>query len=327
MTKSLTLVLFLAAALAVVPGFALGGAVARPDAQSPAVTQSPRSAPSSIEIATIKRPRLRETAPAEPPKPVEIPPGLTPVEPVPTPLAPESVEADVSMRSIAVTSGYAGAEIVVFGTIENSRQPSAESGFYDVAIVVEGVTERQDLRQKQRVGGLWVNRQAFAFASVPSYYALASTRPVEEFTEAGVRDALGLGFDHIAMTPAVAKSAQPSSVELAEFRQAIARLKSNQSLYLRDDYGVVFSGRSLFRAAVRLPATIPVGMLTARVYLFQNGIQLSQYQSRVTLTREGLERWLHDFAFDKPLLYGLFVVALAVAAGLTASAVFRPRAM
>jgi signal transduction histidine kinase len=34
----------------------------------------------------------------------------------------ERVEADVSTRTIAITSGYSGAEVIVFGAIENSRQ-------------------------------------------------------------------------------------------------------------------------------------------------------------------------------------------------------------
>ena len=44
------------------------------------------------------------------------------------------------------------------------------------------------------------------------------------------------------------------------------------------------------------------------------------------LEREGLERHLHAFAFGYPTLYGLMTVAIAIAAGLAASAMFRKAA-
>ncbi len=52
--------------------------------------------------------------------------------------AKESVEADASTRQVAITSSFTGTEILVFGTVENSVQPSAEAGTYDVVVVVEG---------------------------------------------------------------------------------------------------------------------------------------------------------------------------------------------
>ena len=58
------------------------------------------------------------------------------------PGARESVQADVSARTVSVTSSFNGTEIVIFGAVDNSQQPSAESGYYDVVIVVEGVPGR-----------------------------------------------------------------------------------------------------------------------------------------------------------------------------------------
>jgi hypothetical protein len=53
---------------------------------------------------------------------------------------------------------------------------------------------------------------------------------------------------------------------------------------------------------------------------------LSQYSVRLNLEREGLERHLHGFAFSFPTLYGLMTVAIAIAAGLIASTIFRKAA-
>ena len=60
------------------------------------------------------------------------------------PGANESLAADVSARNIAVTSNFNGTEIVVFGAVDGSQQPSAESGYYDVLIEWESGYQQTD---------------------------------------------------------------------------------------------------------------------------------------------------------------------------------------
>lgn len=236
----------------------------------------------------------------------------------------ESVEADVSTRSVSITSGFTGTEIIVFGTVENSRQPSAEAGTYDVVVVVEGTPLPVTVRKKSRVAGLWVNTDSLRFASFPSYYAIASTRPLDEVTEVATLNSNEIGFNHIRMVPAGrAYINNPNPKEAVEYRKAVIQLKQEDGLYLTTDYGVIFIGRSLFRASVTLPPNVPVGPMTARVYLFKQGKLLSQYESKVDLQRTGLERLLHDAAFEHPVLYALATILLALIAGLFAAFIFR----
>ena len=239
------------------------------------------------------------------------------------PGARESVQADVSARNVAVTSSFNGTEIVIFGAVDNSQQPSAESGYYDVLIVVEGVPTRTVARRKNNVAGLWLNTAAATFDLVPSYYAIASTRPIDEITSEEFRATHGIGFQHLRFAPAFGQAQALSTEDLAEFRRAIIRLKRKQGLYVQDPFSVAFIGRSLFRATIELPANVTVGPFETRVYLFREEKLLSQYAVRLNLEREGVERHLHAFAFGYPTLYGLMTVMIAVAAGLTASTVFR----
>jgi hypothetical protein len=44
---------------------------------------------------------------------------------------------------------------------------------------------------------------------------------------------------------------------------------------------------------------------------------------RLTLEREGLERYLYSFAHRLPTLYGMVTVMIAVGSGLLASTLFR----
>ena len=271
-----------------------------------------------VEVAAKRKPALR-MGPRRPP------PARAPA---PLPQAPvEKVEADVSTRSVEVTTDFTGHEILVFGAIDNNQQPGEEAGYYDVVVVVEGTPLPVVVRRKSDIAGVWVNTSSVIFASVPSYYATASTRPVEEIAGPLVLERSAIGFAHIKMTPAPGHRWSYTDYELAAFKAAVIRLKQNEGLYVvQAKDGVTFTGRSLFRATVSLPANVPVGPLVARTYLFRDGEVLSAHIARVTLERTGIERLLHNFAFRYPLSYGVFAVFLAALSGLLASAFFRREA-
>jgi uncharacterized protein (TIGR02186 family) len=273
--------------------------------------------------ATVAQQQRRQKAAPAPSVAKEAP--HTPLEEIKReqqPGATESVQADVSARNVPVTSSFHGTEIVIFGAVDNSQQPSAESGYYDVLIVVEGVPGRIVVRRKNNVAGLWLNTASATFDVVPSYYAIASTRPIDEITTEEFRASHGVGFQHLRFVPAFGQPQALSTEDLREFQQAIIRLKQKQGLYIQDNFRVAFIGKSLFRATIELPANVTVGPFDTRVYLFHDEKLLSQYSVRLNLEREGLERYLHRFAFGSPTLYGLVTVALAIAAGLVASTVF-----
>ncbi|MBA2125525.1 hypothetical protein DLM45_04705 [Hyphomicrobium methylovorum] len=233
--------------------------------------------------------------------------------------APEGIESDASTRQVAITSSFTGTEILVFGTVENSVQESPEAGTYDIAVVVEGMPQPAIVRRKARVGGIWINVSSVRFANLPSFYAIASTRPIDEFASAELLDAEGIGFDHIPMK--VTRVASAGDVK--SYKEAFIRLKTEEGLYVKSNFGVSFIGRSLFRSTIALPPNVPVAPLTARVFLFKDGKLLGRSKSTVMLEREGLERYLHSTAFSQPLLYGLATVLMAVAGGLAAAFAFR----
>lgn len=232
----------------------------------------------------------------------------------------ERVEADVSTRSVSITSSFTGVEIVVFGAIDNAQTLGPEAGLYDIVVVVKGRNQTLTVRQKNWRAGIWINTRAVKFDGAPSYYAITSTRALDELADPFVLRQNDIGFNRIPMRPVDGWSGLTSG-ELEDFRQALIRLKQSERLFQRDDYGVVFVGRNLFRATIDLPANVPVGPLTAYVHLLRDGQLIDTFTTQVTLERQGLERYLYNFAFGQPLLYGIFCVFVAVLAGLTASAV------
>jgi uncharacterized protein (TIGR02186 family) len=234
-------------------------------------------------------------------------------------LPKETIEADVSTRTVAVDTAFTGTRIVVFGTVENSRQTRPDEGLYDVAIVLEGPREPLTVRRKANVAGLWINTTNYVFKDVPSFYAIVTTRPVVEIAPKPVLWQNGIGFEFLRFDP----EQKLGSKELDEFRNSIVRLKSGQKLYVGSERGVAFIGKSLFRATVDLPANVSIGEFNAWIYLFRKGELLSTYKTRLGLQREGIEQQLHSFAVEQPLWYGIVAVLLAMLSGLAASMAFR----
>ncbi|WP_083567675.1 TIGR02186 family protein [Hyphomicrobium sp. CS1GBMeth3] len=307
----------LLALLAVASAWCLGGGDAR--AQSPDKPEA--ELPDWGE--PLRKRAQRSKRRAEPRAPAPRPARRAAERDAEATAAKETVEADVSSRNIAITSAFTGTEVVVFGSVFNSRQPSAEAGYYDVIVVLEGMPTPLVARRKSNVAGLWVNTDSFRFESVPSYYAIASTRPIEEIADPPLLARHAIGHEYARLAPAAHSASTTEPDELKAYKDAVIRIKQQEGLYIERDYAVIFIGKSLFRSSIALPANVPVGPLTARVYLFREGELLSTFQSRVRLERSGVELWIYRAAMHHPFYYGLAAVALAALAGLLASMPFR----
>lgn len=229
----------------------------------------------------------------------------------------ESVETDISSRNVAIESNFTGAEIVVFGTIAHSRQTASEADIYDLAVVIRGPEEPMVTRRKERVMGVWINTRSREFQNVPGYYAVLSTRPLDEISDRETLLRYGIGFDSLLLERTRA-DAPPDP-----FRTALIRIMSNGGLYRRSEEGVTFIGTSLFRATFKLPANVPNGEYWAEVFAFTDGAMISHNSSRLTIRKEGFERFVYNLAFNMPLLYGVLAVIAAMLAGLVASAILR----
>ena len=232
----------------------------------------------------------------------------------------EDLAAGISRDKIEITSSFTGTDIVVFGALESesgAALPATE--LRDVVVVIRSdkpylVT----VRKKERVGPIYMNRDAQSFAGVPGFYFLASTRPLSEIAADEILEQFELGLDRIAIGPA------PGSVGgRREFRDALLRSRSRHDLYSQHEGAVSFLSGSLFRTTVALPPNVPAGNLKVLVYSFSDGQVTSSNSMTLFIDKTGIERRLTEFAHDEPALYGFVAVILSVLAGFLASLAFR----
>ena len=225
--------------------------------------------------------------------------------------AVETLVADLSSYRISITSSFQGADVLLFGATE---------GGGDVVVVVRGPLEDLVVRRKERVAGIWVNRGAIAFTDVPSYYAVASTRALDEALSESQRRRLQIGARHLTMRPS---EAVLDEVELGLYREALTRNKERERLFQESPGTVAFLDSTLFRTKVHFPTNAPVGRYNAEVYLIRDGQIITAQSTPLFISKSGVERALFDFANRRPASYGILAVVLAALAGWLASVVFR----
>ncbi|MFD1745302.1 TIGR02186 family protein [Rhizobium helianthi] len=232
----------------------------------------------------------------------------------------EGLEIGTSTSEIAITSDFRGADLTVFGALTNADELFLAIGQYDVVVTLEGPRDYATVRRKERVFGIWMNTHSMTFEQVPESYSIASTRPLNDIQPVPQLNRLGLGIDHLTLSPT---GYIGNATLLSDFRDAYRRLKVGGGLYQNDTTGVGFVSSSLFRATLRLPANVPDGVHLVHAYLFKSGVLVAQKDLPLRVVKTGLEQAITDAAHEKPLAYGLFCVLVAIITGWGASIVFR----
>jgi uncharacterized protein (TIGR02186 family) len=228
----------------------------------------------------------------------------------------EDLVSGLSQDSVAITSNYAGSTIVVFGAIEH---PIANAP-RDIVVVVRGPATTVTVRRKDRVAGIWINRDQAQFNGMPAYYFVAGTRPIKDIAASDLRARLGVGLD------VVSGSGVHSHHAIGPFRDALIRQEVKAGLYAELPGGVEYLSDTLFRVRVPVPANIARGEYSAQVYLFRKGYVISEQATPFSISNTGLERQIYHLAHNDPVAYGLLAVMVAVLLGWISSLFFRQSA-
>lgn len=218
--------------------------------------------------------------------------------------------ADLSHHLIAITTAFSGSDVLLFGALETDGS--------DIAVVVRGPDEPVTVRRKSRVGPIWVNTDSLTFESVPSFYMVAASAPLENLADTDTLRRHDIGTDALRID-----HKDVGSDEFESYREALIRRKQIAGLYSSDPIPVQFLGGRLFRANLSFPANVPPGNYNVQIFEFDEGNVVSAQRSVLVVSKVGTEAELFDLAKSHPALYGLASILMAMAAGWTASAVFK----
>jgi len=217
---------------------------------------------------------------------------------------------DVSETQVDIAYSFTGANLLLFGAIlyPGGRPPAPGT---DVAVVIKGPSEPLLVREKAKVAGIWINHASERFRSVPSFYAVATSRPLGQLVSPRTAAIYEIGIGNLLLSPANSASAG----ERARFEQGLIDLKRRSGLYAEHVGAVSVREGVLYRALVPIPARVPVGSYTAETYLIRNGRIVAAATRQIGIGKSGFERFVATAAERYPLFYGLSAIALSLLLG------------
>jgi len=232
--------------------------------------------------------------------------------------AGEAVVLGLSQNRVAITANFDGSEILLFGAVKRDSPISVEDPI-EVVVAIEGPSEPVTVRRKEKKWGIWVNTDSLEIDSAPAFYAVATSGPFDE-----VLNATEDQRHHVSVPKAIRSVGATEHVADPDaFTEAVIRIRRHNGLYQFRENAVDIAEQTLFRTSVALPSNLTEGTYKTRIFLTRHGEVVSHYETQIDVQKVGLERFLFNLSRERPLIYGLLSLAIAIAAGWGASAFFR----
>ncbi len=232
--------------------------------------------------------------------------------------AQEVIVSGMSQSRVSITADFDGSEILIYGAVKRDTPPP-EGGPLEVIITVEGPSTPVAVRRKGRVVGIWVNNASVHIDSAPSFYAVATTGPIDHILSDIDNLRFGITIERMIRAIGISDEADKAG----EFVLALLRVRTNEGRYRILEGKVELTEDTLFRTDIVLPANLTEGEYKVRLFLLRDKRVVASQEKVIGVRKEGLERFIFNMAQEQPLLYGLVSLVLAALAGWGASTAFR----
>lgn len=216
--------------------------------------------------------------------------------------------ADLSQNAIEIRSDFNGTQLLIFG----ARNVPGE-----LVIAVRGPAIKATLRQKERIAGMWMHVDQRKYSDLPTYYAIASTKPLSTLASPATLKALGLGERRV-----IADSSRKAD---EAFDVALAKALEKIRWWVNSFAPITYFGESLFKTRLELPDTLPSGSYTAEIYLFNHG-KLQAFETIPLMSyKVGFDAGITRLARKNGLTYGIVAILMALFGGWFAHRLFNRR--
>ena len=224
---------------------------------------------------------------------------------------------EVSQSRVEVRQGFTGADLLLYGAVIDPAGAGSRTQ-YDIVVVLKGPAEPIRLREKERIAGIWMNAGSTDFRSAPSFFAVASSRPIEEIVDPLTAAIYELGTEFIQLSP----TGQIEPEEQARFVSGLVDVRQRAGLYNEDPDGVRISEGVLYQARIALPSNVTTGRYSAETFAIANGRVLTSAIADIEVVKVGLEGRVVHAAERWSLFYGLGAMLLSLGMGWFAGRIF-----
>jgi len=196
----------------------------------------------------------------------------------------------------------------------------------DLIIKITAPEEHQVLKQKGKVGGLlWMNVGQLKFEHTPNFYAVYSTKKLDELLGKEEMEKYVIGYPalekHVTVTPSA------NEEEKAKWFNEFVKYKEASNVYA-SSFGKISTtakadGRQEYYILTNWPYQAAPGDYLVTVYAVKNGKVVEQAEAKVNVEQAGLVKTLATMAKNNAAFYGILSIGIALGAGFGVGLVFR----
>jgi uncharacterized protein (TIGR02186 family) len=233
------------------------------------------------------------------------------------PAVAEEVVLGLSSDQVSINTNFDGSEILIFGAVKR-EEAIPDNPRLQVIVTVSGPSRPITVRRKEKRFGIWVNTDSVEVDYAPSFYAVASST----LLGLSLSDTEDLRYK-VSIPRAIRSVGAPQNIsDSRSFTNALIRIKSKSNQYQLNEGTISVDEQTLFRTAIKLPAALTEGDYLTRIFLTRGGEVVSKYETSIYVRKVGMERWLFNLSRENAFIYGLMSLAIAIAAGWGAAAIF-----
>ncbi|WP_022852371.1 TIGR02186 family protein [Thermodesulfatator atlanticus] len=225
-----------------------------------------------------------------------------------------SISCEIVPNYIPIHFFYSGKDVEIFG---HSDQKA------DVVIVIQDKAEELHLRKKGKVKGLfWMNVGELTFEPVPIVFMVFSNKPLDQILDKTEQAKYGIGY--AALFKEVKIKPDPGPDRNRWIKEFI-KFKEHHHLY-REKFNSIKiepEGPSYkYQLHFHWPFQAPPDVYTVTVYAIKDGKVVGSCKKKIKIEKVGLLKTISDMALERPALYGIIAIIIAIVAGIGVGLIF-----
>ena len=214
----------------------------------------------------------------------------------------QNLIAEFLDNQIDIDVGFTGKKLSYFGAIDTKG---------DLVIIVTGPRKKIKVFKKEKKVWFWINSNSRVFSDVPSYYFVATSRPLDQ-----IKNDSFLKINQIGLQNLRFEGAEEIEEELRlQWRNGIIDSMKKMGNYFSINGKIDIIDERLFKTEISFPSDITEGIYIVDTLLLKNGSVIGSKRSFINVSKSGIGEKVYLFATKNGLFYGVFAVISAMLFG------------
>ena len=206
--------------------------------------------------------------------------------------------------------GFTGEKLSYFGALDTPG---------DLVIIVTGPRKKIKVLKKEKKIWLWINSKSRIFSDVPTYYFVASSKPLNQ-----IKNDSFLKINQIGLNNLRFEGAEEIEDEgRLEWREGIIQSMKKIGNYNSSHGKIEIIDNRLFKTEISFPSDISEGTYIVDTLLLNEEKVVGSKRSFINVSKSGLGEKVYLFATKNSLIYGAFAVLMAMLFGFLVNELIR----